>query len=88
MVAAVHAQARIPLMEHQGAVRHVPADHDFSPTTAWEKCQAAHGTYQNGAYWHTASHEHLMSLVGAREAISFYCSKWVTEWVSRRVIPS
>lgn len=55
VVAAVRTQAGVPLIEYQGAVRHVPADHDFSPNTAWEKCQAAGGTYQNGAYWHTAT---------------------------------
>ena len=38
-----------------GAVRHVPTDHDFSPVSAWEKVApgVAVNTYQNGAYWHT-----------------------------------
>lgn len=31
----------------QGQIRHLPAN------TYWEKCQAAHDTYQNGAYWAT-----------------------------------
>ncbi len=41
---------------HKGAVRHVPTDHDFSPTSAWEKT-AGEGLnrYQNGAYWHVPS---------------------------------
>lgn len=51
-VAAAIRDPKHPI-EYEGAVRHVPADHDFSPTSAWEKCVAAHGTYQNGAYWHT-----------------------------------
>ncbi len=31
----------------KGQIRHLPAN------TYWEKCQAAHDTYQNGAYWAT-----------------------------------
>lgn len=38
---------------YQGAVRHVPTDHDFSSTSAWEKTAGeALNRYQNGAYWH------------------------------------
>ena len=38
----------------EGAVRHVPADFDASPTSAWERTAGvAINTYQNGAYWHT-----------------------------------
>jgi hypothetical protein len=40
---------------HEGGVRHVPTDMDFSPTTAWESSGSPLNTYQNGAYWHTAS---------------------------------
>jgi len=39
----------------EGGVRHVPTDLDFSKTTAWERSMSALNTYQNGAYWHTAS---------------------------------
>ena len=39
----------------EGGVRHVPTDRDFSKTTAWERSMCALNTYQNGAYWHTAS---------------------------------
>jgi len=39
----------------EGGVRHVPTDRDFSRTTAWERSMSAVNTYQNGAYWHTAS---------------------------------
>jgi hypothetical protein len=28
---------------------------DFSATSAWERSGSALNTYQNGAYWHTAS---------------------------------
>ena len=36
------------------AVRHVPTDHDASPTSAWPRVMPglAVNTYQNGAYWH------------------------------------
>jgi hypothetical protein len=39
----------------EGGVRHVPTDRDFSKRTAWERSMSALNTYQNGAYWHTAS---------------------------------
>jgi hypothetical protein len=39
----------------EGGVRHVPTDLDFSKATAWERSISARNTYQNGAYWHTAS---------------------------------
>jgi hypothetical protein len=39
----------------KGMIRHVPTDADFSATTAWEKAYAARNTYQNGAYWGTAT---------------------------------
>jgi hypothetical protein len=39
----------------EGGVRHVPTDLDFSQTTAWERSLSPVNTYQNGAYWHTAS---------------------------------
>ncbi len=39
----------------EGAIRHVPTNHDASPDSAWEKSCSAHNTYQNGAYWHTPS---------------------------------
>jgi hypothetical protein len=40
---------------YEGGVRHVPTDLDFSKTTAWERSLSPLNTYQNGAYWHTAS---------------------------------
>ena len=40
----------------EGGVRHVPTDHDFSPTSAWEKTAGEElNRYQNGAYWHVPS---------------------------------
>jgi len=39
----------------RGNVRHVPTDGDFSDTTAWEVALAKKNTYQNGAYWGTAT---------------------------------
>jgi len=38
---------------YQGAVRHVPTNHDASEDSAWERTPIAHNYYQNGAYWHT-----------------------------------
>lgn len=38
---------------YEGALRHVPSDHDASPTSAWERTPTPLNTYQNGAYWHT-----------------------------------
>jgi len=40
---------------HRGNIRHVPTGADFSPASAWEKALAAKNTYQNGAYWGTAT---------------------------------
>ena len=40
---------------YQGAVRHVPTNHDASSNSAWEKTHTPHNNYQNGAYWHTPS---------------------------------
>ena len=39
----------------EGGVRQVPTDMDYSKTTSWERSVSALNTYQNGAYWHTAS---------------------------------
>lgn len=40
---------------HEGAVRQVPTDLDFSPTTAWERARWKVNLYQNGGYWHVAT---------------------------------
>ena len=40
---------------YQGALRHVPTNHDASKNSAWEKSPTPHNHYQNGAYWHTPS---------------------------------
>jgi hypothetical protein len=39
----------------EGQIRHVLTTDDFSPATAWEKSLAGKNTYQNGAYWGTAT---------------------------------
>jgi hypothetical protein len=39
----------------EGQIRHVLTTDDFDSTTAWEKSLAAKNTYQNGAYWATAT---------------------------------
>lgn len=54
IVEAVRAGGKQPVIEYQGAVRHVPTTHDFSDKSAWEGAEEK-GRYQNGAYWHTAT---------------------------------
>jgi hypothetical protein len=39
----------------EGQIRHVLTTDDFDSTTAWEKTFARKNTYQNGAYWGTAT---------------------------------
>ena len=39
----------------RGNIRHVLTCDDFSDSTAWEKSLAEKNTYQNGAYWGTAT---------------------------------
>jgi hypothetical protein len=38
---------------YQGAIRHVPTNHDASPNSAWDRTHTLLNHYQNGAYWHT-----------------------------------
>ena len=38
---------------YRGAIRHVPTNHDASPTSAWERTPTGYNTYQNGAFWPT-----------------------------------
>lgn len=43
-------------LAHQGAIRHVPTDRDFSGSSAWERTAGVpRNRYQNGAYWHVAT---------------------------------
>ena len=44
-------------MVYRAGVRHIPVDHDHSPESAWVQTVPGvrRGTYQNGAYWHTAT---------------------------------
>ena len=49
---------------YQGALRHVPTDHDASPTSAWERTHTPVNDYQNGAYWHTPSGWLIAALAG------------------------
>lgn len=37
----------------EGALRHVPTNHDAAPDRVWEKTPTQKNRYQNGAYWHT-----------------------------------
>jgi hypothetical protein len=51
---AVINALRAGTITYEGAVRHVPTDHDASPASAWDRVApgVAINTYQNGAYWH------------------------------------
>jgi hypothetical protein len=53
----VAAAVRAPghTIEYEGAVRHVPSDHYFRPNQCWEAGGGQPGTYQSGAFWHTAT---------------------------------
>jgi hypothetical protein len=52
--AAIIAGVTNQTIVSHGAVRHVPANLDYSPTSAWQQTVGvALNTYQNGAYWHT-----------------------------------
>lgn len=53
--AALTRAVREGTISWKGMIRHVPTDRDFSPNSAWEKCYAKKNTYQNGAYWDTAT---------------------------------
>ena len=39
----------------KGNIRHILTTDDFDKTTAWEYSEAKKNTYQNGAYWGTAT---------------------------------
>lgn len=38
---------------YEGALRHVPTNHNASSSSAWERTSTPNNTYQNGAFWHT-----------------------------------
>ena len=52
-LATVAAAVRRRTIVFKGAVRHVPADLDASPSSALERTAVRLNTYQSGAYWHT-----------------------------------
>ena len=59
-VSVVVSKALTQALEHgtiawKGNIRHVPEDADFNAATAWEIASTAKNTYQNGAYWGTAT---------------------------------
>jgi len=54
-LAAIIAGVTNQTIVYDGAVRHVPANLDYSSTSAWQQTGEALDTYQNGAYWHTAT---------------------------------
>ena len=43
------------IMAMDGQIRHVLTTDDFSATTAWEGAHVTRNSYQNGAYWATAT---------------------------------
>ncbi len=40
------------LIEQDGALRHVPLNHNFSEESTWEVCHIENNTYQNGGFWY------------------------------------
>lgn len=52
---AIAEAVRNGTITFEGGVRHVPTNFDFSASTSWERSIVPVNTYQNGAYWHTAS---------------------------------
>lgn len=54
----------------QGSVRHILTTDNWSETTAWERCDALLGDYQNGGYWLTPAgwYIYALSLIDCRLA--------------------
>jgi hypothetical protein len=48
-------EARGNRIEYLGGVRHVPSDRYFNSEHCWEHGGTKPGTYQSGAFWHTAT---------------------------------
>ncbi len=70
---AVQAGRENPVIEYQGAVRHVPTTHDFSDKSAWEAVLPpgrGKGEYQNGAFWHTPTGWLIEALQPADQALA------------------
>lgn len=54
----------------KGNIRHVPVDADFSDITTWEVSNPPKNTYQNGAYWGTASGWVIYAVAQVNEALT------------------
>ena len=54
-LSAIHDAYNSGTICHRGNVRHIPTTENYSETSAWEKALGKINTYQNGAYWGTAS---------------------------------
>lgn len=52
---AIRDAYRAGTLSCRGNIRHILSTENFSETSAWEKALAKINTYQNGAYWGTAS---------------------------------
>ncbi len=46
---------RLGTLSYQGNIRHILTTDDYNEQTAWEKTNIVKNTYQNGAYWGTAT---------------------------------
>jgi len=57
-----------------GAVRHVPATLDYSARSAWQPTTESLNTYQNGAYWHTATGWLIEALAATNSALAVQVS--------------
>lgn len=63
----------------EGGVRHVPTDHNFSSTSAWEQTAGVPlNRYQNGAYWHVPS--------GWLAAALWECDRPAAKWLVEEML--
>lgn len=71
---------RAGTIAYRGNVRQVPTNADYSPQSAWEKTIAPLNTYQNGAYWSTATGWLLEALYQVdRTAFAQAADEYITE---------
>ena len=77
-LSAIHDAYNSGTICHRGNVRHIPTTENYSETSAWEKVLGKINTYQNGAYWGTAS-GWIFSALAQVEETSF--TKMVNEYI-------
>lgn len=81
IVAAVRAPGNS--VEYQGAVRHVPSDRWFRSDQCWEAGGSKAGTYQSGAFWHTATGWLIEALLEIDSALAEeVCERYISHLVA------